>query len=174
MAITKERKVKLLADLIEKLPKSKITILINYSGLNTEQFSQLREKLEKIDADLRVVKNNIIKLAFKKTKTAIDPEILTGPIALIFGFSEEIRPAKIIWEFSQIEKKPEILTGAIYQNEFTDSEIIKKLAKIPEINILKTQLVSNISAPISGLIFSLKANLSGIVSILNQYQQQKT
>ncbi len=172
MGIKKE-KVKLVKNLSEKLSKIKIAILVNYSGLNTGQLSDLREKLEEKDAELKVIKNTLAKRACQKVDIKIEPDVFTGPVALISGFSDEVGPAKIVWKFARIEKKPEIL-GAIYENEFIEKDTVEKLAKIPERSVLEEQLVHQIQAPISGLVYVMKANLAGLVSILNQYQKQQT
>ncbi len=171
MTINKTEKVKLVESLTEKLSKIKIAILVNYSGLNTEQFSDLREKLEESNAELKVIKNTLAKRACEKANLKIDSEFFKGPIAMVFGFSNEVEPAKIVWKFARIEKKPEIL-GAIYEDEFIEKDVVEKLAKIPERSVLEAQLVGQIQAPISGLVYVMKANLSGLVSILNQYQKQ--
>ena len=173
MAIRKEEKIKIVDNLIEKLAKIKIAILINYSGLNTEQLFNLREKLEEKESELKVIKNNLIQKALKSAKIEIDPDIIKGPIALIFSFSNELEPTKIVYQFSKIEEKPQIL-GGIYKNEFIDTEMIEKLAKIPERPVLEAQLVGSIAAPISKLVYSLKGNLYSLVSILSQVSQQKT
>lgn len=171
MAITKQEKIKLVENLTEKLLKIKIAILINYSGLNTTQIIDLRDQLEEKNIQMKVIKNTLARRACKNNNVKIEPDILKGPVAIIFSDEDEVEPSKIISKFALLEKKPEIL-GAIYQNKFIDVEIIKKLAKIPEWPILVAQVVGGIKAPISGFVQVLKGNLSGLVSVLSQHSKQ--
>ena len=173
MAVKKEAKAKLVENLADKLSKIKIAIFVNYSGLETEKLFDLREQLETKDAEFKVVKNTLAKRACEKANLKINPDFFKGPMALVFGFSDEVDPAKIVWKFYKTEEKPEIL-AAIYEKEFTEKDIVEKLAQIPERPQLEAQLVGQIKAPISGLVYAMKANLNGLVSILNQVSKQKT
>ena len=169
----RKEKAKLVKDLSEKLSKIKIAILVNYSGLEADKLFDLRDRLEQKEAEFRVVKNTLAKKACEKANIKIDPEFFKGPVAIIFGFSDEVEPAKIVYKFAKIEKKPEIL-GAIYENESIDKDTVEKLAKIPEKSVLEAQLVGQIQAPITGLVNVLRANLTGLTSILDQYKKQIT
>jgi large subunit ribosomal protein L10 len=169
MAITKQKKEELLSDILDKLPKSKIVILVNYSGLKTEQIFDLKDQLSAQDSNFKIIKNTLAKKACKDLKIEIDDELFQGPIALIYGFSDEVNPAKTLYQFNKLETKPEIL-GAIYENKFIEASTVEQLSKIPVRKILETKLVGSIFSPISGLVYTLKGNLYSLVSILSQYK----
>ncbi len=98
MAITKQKKEELLTDLIDKLPKSKIVILVNYSGLKTEQIFNLKDNLEKQDSNFKIIKNTLAKKACKDLKIEIENDVFQGPIALVYGFSDEVSPIKTLYQ----------------------------------------------------------------------------
>ena len=146
MALKKPEKITLINDLIDKFTSAKIIILINYSGLTCEQIINLRNQLEEKESNFKVIKNSLIKIACHQIKLEIDQDVFRGQLAMVFGFADEINPARIIYQFSKTEKKPRVI-GAIYQNKYLESDLVAKLAKIPDRNTLETQLVGQISSP---------------------------
>lgn len=174
MPITRKKKTEILQDLNEKLPKSKIAILMNFSGLSMDKIIELRKGTEAHDAEFKVTKNNLLKIAVKENNLEIQEEVIQGPMAIIFGFRDEVEPAKILAKLATDEKKPEMILGAIYENKFVPAETVRALSKIPGRDILEARLVGNLNAPISNLVWSLKYNLFSLTSILKQYHNQLT
>lgn len=169
--LQKKKKQQIVSDLKDRLSSIKIVILINYSGLTTKESDVLREKLETQNSQLQIVKNNLVKIAIKEANIDVDPEIFKGQIALVFSNEDEIFPAKTLAQFYQKTEKPNII-GAIYENEFITKEKVEQLAKIPDRQILLAQLVANTSSPLTGLVHVLKANLTNLVLVLNQYKNK--
>jgi large subunit ribosomal protein L10 len=120
------------------------------------------------------VKKTLLKLAFKEKEiTAIDPKELKGELGVIFGFKDEITPAKIIYKFSQQhESLPKIL-GGILENNFKEEQDIVALAKLPSKEELLRKLLGSISNPISALVNILQGNIRGLVYVLGQISKNK-
>ncbi|HLC39224.1 MAG TPA: 50S ribosomal protein L10 [Patescibacteria group bacterium] len=172
MAISKTKKNQILDKLSKSIPDSKIIILFNFAGFTMEQLTELRGELRQKDAELKIIKNTLIKKAFLQNNLELDENVFFGPKSLVLGYADEAEPAKIVVKFLKNLKKPEAIMGAIYQNQFIPAEMVAKLAKIPDRKILEAQLVSQLAAPISGLQYVLKANISGLISIIKQYSKK--
>jgi large subunit ribosomal protein L10 len=173
MALSREKKEKLYKDLQDKLSKSKIAILVNYSGLKTPQIFDLKDNLEKHESSFQIIKNTLARKACENLQFNLNPDIFTGTLAIAYGFSDEVETTKILHQFSKSEEKPKIL-GAIYEKKWIDGQLVEKIAKIPDRKTLEAQLVGTIAAPISNLVYVLQGNLSGLISILSQVSKQKT
>ena len=165
MAKTKEEKQKALDKLKENLEKQKALVLVDYSGLKADDIFDFRERLKESDCSLIVAKKTLVKLAFKEKKIEIEDKSLEGQLALVFGFKDEVLPAKISYNFSQENENLKILGGFV-ENRFKTVDEINVLAKIPSKEELYARVVGSISAPISNFVRVLQGNIKGLVYIL--------
>jgi len=165
MALTKEQKQKIVEELKENIDKQKSMVFVAIEGLKAADLFDLRKRLKAADCLLIVAKKTLLDIAFKERKVGIEPEKLAGQLALVFGFKDQISPAKIPYNFSLENKNLKIL-GGFYENKLRDAEEIITLARIPSREELLAGLVGSISAPISGFVNVLQANIKGLMTVL--------
>src|SRR3989344_2701935 len=115
MPQTKEQKKKVLEDLKEKLTRQKTMVFADFSGIKVKDLSDLRKKLKTVSSELKVAKKTLIALALKEQNPKISQKIkaLAGEMALVFGYQDELAPAKTVWQFSQGSPEIKILGGAL-------------------------------------------------------------
>jgi large subunit ribosomal protein L10 len=170
MAKTKEEKKKILKDLKEKIEKQKIMIFVDFTGIKSKELFLLRRKLKELGNEMKVVKKTLINLALKEKKLDLfDVKKMVGEIAVVFGFKNEILPAKTVYEFSRENKNLKIL-GGILEKNFILTEKIEELAKLSTKEELIAKLVSSIFAPISNFVYVLRSIPQSLVLVLNQIQ----
>ncbi len=69
-------KQRLVAELQERMRGAKVAFLTRFTGLNVEKMTQIRQELKRTDVELRVIKNNLFRLAIKRNgQRIIDPEV---------------------------------------------------------------------------------------------------
>jgi len=164
--LTKNQKRELVKDLTEKLSKIKTAIFTDYTGLSVVKMTELRRQLKEQDAEMRVIKKTLVDLALKESKAA-DFQIkkLNGQLAVVFGYCDEVAPAKVLYNFSKKEEHLKIL-GGLLENSFVNSEQVISLAKLPSRPELLGRTVGAIAAPLSGFINVLQGNLRNLVYVL--------
>ncbi len=165
MALTKTQKQKILQDLKEKIAKAKAIVLVGIAGLKVKDISELRKKLKTIDGNLKVVKKTLAERVLKENKLDFDKKRFKEELALVFGFEDEILPAKTVYQFSQENDKLKILGGFLEQ-KFQAAEEIITLAQLPSKEELLAKLVGSIASPISGLVNVLQGNIKGLITVL--------
>ena len=165
MVLTKVQKEKILEDLEEKIAKQKAMIFVDFTGLRVKDFSSLRKKLKAVGEEMKVAKKTLMGIAFKKAKIEIETKKLPGEAALVFGYKDELMPAKIVYQFSRECPNLKIL-GGFFGNKFLETEKIIELAKLPTREELLARLVGSISSPISNLVSVLEANIKGLITVL--------
>ena len=171
MAKTREQKEKIVEELADKLSKAKSIIFTDYRGLKMNEMEELRDSSFEKGIDYKVAKINLLKLAKKIAKVDIDTEqFKEKPLAIVFGYEDEITPAKVIYDFSRAHEKLEIL-GGLLDGRPMDNEEIKTFALLPGREELYAKLVGSIASPISGIVNVLSSNLRGLVSIISQYKE---
>lgn len=167
MALTKAQKQKILEDLKDKIAKQKAMIFVGITGLKVKDISDLRKKVKENDGNLKVAKKTLIEKAFKESKLDFDKNKYKEEIGLVFGFKDEVSPAKIAYQFSVANDKLKIL-GGFLEGQFKSIEEIKALAQLPTKQELLAQLVGSISAPVSNLVYALNYNIKGLLQVLTQ------
>lgn len=171
MAVTREKKEQIVADLTDKFKKVKLAVITDFTGLKSEEEDELRTSAEKVGVDYKVYKNTLIKLALKNAGIDADDSVFTGTRALAFGYEDEVAPSKVVFEFTKSHENVKIL-GGILDGKLVEAETINTLALIPGRDELYARVVGSVSAPISGFVNVLSGNLRGLVSVLNQYHKQ--
>ena len=172
MATTKEQKKLILEGLNERIKKQTTIIIVDFTGLKAVESFDLRERLKKVGAELKVAKKTLIQLALKNNNLSKNIKEMSGEIALVFGYQDEILPAKAIYDFSKENEKLKIL-GGFFENEFQEAEKFIELAKLPSKEELLGKLVGSISSPITGFVRSLQYNLKGLIFALNAIKENK-
>lgn len=167
MALTKVQKQKIIEELKEKVAKQKVIIFVNFSGLKVKDLFNLRKKLKMAGNELKVAKKTLMGIVFKKAKIEIEPKKLAGELALVFGYKDEISPAKILWQFTELNPNLKIL-GGFFGNKFRGAEEIIALAKLPLKEELLAGLVGSLSAPITNFLNVLQGNLRKLIHIISQ------
>ena len=167
MPKTKEQKKEILRGLEDKIGKQKSMVLVAIKGLGAKDVFDLREQLKKADCLLSVAKKTLFGLAFKAKKIKIDKEKMEGEVGLVFGFKDEIAPAKISYQFSQTNENLKIL-GGFFENNFIGKDEVVGLANLPSKMELLAKVVGSIASPISGFANVLQGNIRGLINVLTK------
>lgn len=167
MPLTKNQKKKVIDDLKEKIDKQKILFFVDLKGLKVKDLSNLKQRLKKVDSQLKVSKKTLLKLAFKEKKIDLDTKKLEGEVASVFGFKDEILPAKTTYQFSLENKNIKIL-GGYFSGKFVGAEEMIAISQLLTKDELLARLVGTVSAPISNFVQVLNANIKGLLQVLTQ------
>lgn len=168
MAISKDKKQQLVADLNTLLSNAKMTVFAKYQGLTVAELQELRKLARENKVQIKVVKNRLVKVAMNEIAVYKDTDTtnLTGQLLYAISDTDEVMPAKTLAEFAKKHKALEI-SGAFNGEgiSMTDAET-KALATLPTKNELIAsvvmQLLSPITASVSGLTGAMPDILSGL------------
>ena len=172
MAKTRKQKEKEINDLIDKLKRAKIAVLTGYQGLTVFEMQELRSKLKELEADYKVAKNTLLKIALKKAGLNLDISEYKVPLALAFSYEDEVSVPKEVYEFSKSSKALEILSG-IMDEKLVSKDTIIKLATLPSKEELLSEIVYMLNYPLSGLVNVLQGNTRKLVYALKAISENK-
>lgn len=150
----------------EKVAKSKSITITDYRGLTTAQLLDLRQKLLDLDAEYQVTKNTLLCRALAKEGHDVESELVEGPTATLFSYGDEVAPIKALSSFAKLMKLP-VIKGGYLGKEFLRAERLEALAKLPNKEVLVSQVMGTINAPITGLVNVLQANIQNLLFALN-------
>lgn len=157
----------------EKIDKAQVAVVSEYTGLSVEEITKLRRELQKEGGDYMVTKNTLAKIAIKGTPYEVLAETLKGPIAIAFGFTDQVAPAKVLSKFIKDTKKGEIIAAAM-DGQLMSAEEAKALANLPSREELYAKMLGCINSPASGIANSVNAVMSSLVRTVAAVRDQKS
>ena len=170
---TKAFKQDKVSQIKEKIDKAQVAIVTEYKGYSVEEITNLRRALQKEGGDYMVTKNTLAKLAIKDTPYEVLAETLKGPIAIAFGFDDQVAPAKALSKFIKDTKKGEILAAAMDGRLMSAAEA-KALATLPSKEEIYAKMLGCINSPASGIANSVNAVMSSLVRAIAAVRDQKS
>jgi large subunit ribosomal protein L10 len=171
--MSKQNKIDAVAKITADLKAADVYYFVDYRGLTFAEATDLRARLRKVDAELRVVKNTLGKIAAANAGVEGLDELLSGPTAVAYVHGDPAKVAKAIQDFIREKKKAAIKGGKLQRSVLSASEV-EALASLPAREQLIAQLVGAIASPLSGLANALSGPIRGLVVVLGQVQEQKS
>lgn len=155
MSLNLNDKKAVVAEISAKLASAQTVVLAEYRGIEVGHLTQLRAKARSGGVYLRVLKNTLARRAVEGTAFAGLASEMTGP--LIYAISEDaVAAAKVVSDFAKSNDKLVIKAGN-YAGSPLDKAAVTALANIPTREVLISQLLGVMLAPVSGMARILAA-----------------
>ncbi len=148
-------------------------VFTGYQGLKSEELTELRKDLAKAGSSLHVVKNTLAQLGAKKAKREDIIPFLDGPVAVASSSTGDLNLAKFLVEFAKLHPFL-VIKGGIFKERVLTLTEVNNLAKLPSREVLLSQVISGLLAPVNGFVFTLKGLIYGLVGVLKNIEKQKT
>ena len=174
MALTKQQKETILAEVTSQLEDASTIYLTNASGLTVDNANALRKKFRESDIQYRVVKNTLLRLAMDKVGGYEDLyDMLAGPTAVAFG-NEPAAPARVMKEFS---KGPgdglPSLKGAYVDGAVYGADALEALASLKSKDELIGDIIGLLMAPMTNVVGGLQAQGSNLVGAIKTIAERE-
>ena len=171
MAISKDKKNTLVADLTELLTNAKATVFAKYQGLTVAELQELRKVARENGVKIKVVKNRLVRVAMGQIAVYKDTDTtgLTGQLLYAVSSEDEVAPAKVLAEFAKTHNALDLVGGFSDLGKALSTDEVKTLAAMPTKNELIAQVVAQLLSPVNDSVSALAGGLSGIVSGLEAH-----
>ena len=174
MPKTREQKKVILEGLRDKITRSKSVIFTKFDGLEVKDNEELRNELKAENSEYCVAKKTLFNIAFEDKKIeGLNVKSFDGRVAAVFGYEDEVAPAKIVDKFMKNHEGKVEFLGGILEDKFMDAGSVKQLAGLPSKQELYAKIVGSMNAPISGFVNVLAGNLRGLVTVLKAIEEKK-
>lgn len=166
MAISKDKKSTLVADLTELLSNAKSTVFAKYQGLTVAELQELRKEAREAGVKIKVVKNRLVRVALGEIAVYKDTDTtgLTGQLLYAISDSDEVMPAKVLANFAKTHEALALAGGFSDLGAALSEDEVKALASMPSKNELVAQVVATLLSPMGDVISATSGSLSGIIS----------
>ena len=145
MAITKEKKVTILAKLGEVKDTADSIVFVHYKGLSVADTTAMRKDLREKGVGMFVAKKTLMMRAFDGAYTGEVP-VLDGEIAVAYS-ADAMAPAQSMKEFSTKFKDKISIVGGVFQGVYKSQSEMIEIASIPSLQVLRGMFAQLINSP---------------------------
>jgi large subunit ribosomal protein L10 len=155
--MARPEKAEKVAQLKELFEGASSIFVTDYQGLDVAQATALRKSLRESNIKYVVAKNTLLRIAAKEAgfdSTVTDA--FSGPTAVAFCANDPSVPAKILYDSYKDLELPRTKVFVV-EAHVHQGDDIKRLADLPPREVLLSQLVSAVEAPLTSVVNAIEA-----------------
>jgi large subunit ribosomal protein L10 len=171
--VKKEDKERVVAELTERLRTTETLVVADYRGLTMPQIDDLRTKLIEHGARFAVVKNTLTRRAAEAAGSEALLALLDGPTAIAFLESDgdTVAVAKALVDAARDTRVLEV-RGGLLEGRPVEAADIESLAKLPPFEVLRSQVLGAITAPLTAIVGLFTAPLQDLYGLIDARIEQ--
>lgn len=168
MAISKQKKVKLITEYREQIEQSQGFILTDYRGLSVSDISDIRREMRPQGARFQVVKNRLLLLALAEAGISLPQDWLIGPTAIGFCHDEVPPVAKVLTDAAK-DLETLHIKGGVLDKAVIEAAQVRALASLPSREVLFAQALGTINAPATQVVGVVASGIRQVLNVLQAY-----
>jgi large subunit ribosomal protein L10 len=152
------KKIEEVAQLKDRIGRAEIAIATSYQGTSVAEQVALRAQLREAGAEMRVVKNTLLRIAAADAGLEQFADLADGPTAVVFGYEEPVGPARALTNYLRDHDDSAVaIRKAVIDGVLVDEAYVRDLATVPP----REELLSRIAGGLVGKIRELMMLLDG-------------
>lgn len=168
MALSKDQKSAVVADIADLLTSSKMTVVAEYKGMTVKSMQALRKEAKSNGTAVKVVKNRLVRQALGNVDAlkSADTSALTNQLLYAFNSEDEVAPAKALSDFAKKEPALQFVGAITAEGTFISADEVKALANLPSKQALVAGIINTLQSPLRNSISALGGNLHGYLQAI--------
>ena len=142
-------------------------VVTHYLGLTVAEMTDLRGRLRKEGAQIKVVKNRLAQKALNGSAGDAGQDLFRGPVAIAYGV-DPVSAAKVVTQYAKDNEKFTVV-GGLLGDQVLSQDAIKSLAALPSLDQIRSQLIGLIQAPATKIAGVLQAPAAQLARVFNAY-----
>jgi large subunit ribosomal protein L10 len=165
MAITRDKKNALVAEMTDMLRDSKMTVFAQYQGLSVADVQTLRKAAREAGVEIKVIKNRLVRVALGSLDTykSTDTALLTGQLLYAISSTDEVAPAQVLDTFAKTHPALQFVGAFSGEGALLGADEVKALAGLPSKDQLIGQVISQLLSPVHDITNALSGNLHALL-----------
>ena len=170
--MARPEKVQAVDEIKERFSDAEGALLTEYRGLSVGEIAELRVALREADADYKVLKNTLARIAAREVGLDGLDEMLTGPTAIAFCRSDPAAVAKALDDAAR--RFPVlVIKGGVLDGRVISGDQAKELARLEPRETQLAKIAMMMNSPARQLANVISALLRDLGSMLAQVADQK-
>jgi large subunit ribosomal protein L10 len=168
-------KIAEVADLTDRLKRSRAAVLMHYRELKVKEITDLRNRLRSggNEIELRVAKNTLLRIAANNAGKPGLEDLFKGPTAVAFIYSDEPKGAKAVADAIRALRKENVkVTGGVIGSQGLDPAGVERLGTMEPRDVQLAKLLGAMQASASQLAATLNGAAQQLVYTLMAYQEK--
>jgi large subunit ribosomal protein L10 len=142
-------------------------VVTHYLGLTVAEMTDLRLRLRKEGAKLKVVKNTLVQKALDGSVGEAGDALFKGPVAIAYA-SDPVSAAKVSTQYAKDNEKFKVI-GGLMGEVVLDQKGISALAALPSLDALRGKIVGLLQAPATKIAGVLQAPAGQLARVFAAY-----
>ena len=142
-------------------------VVTHYMGLTVAEMTDLRGRLRKEGASLKVVKNRLVQKALNGSVGEAGDALFKGPVAIAFA-PDPVSAAKVATQYAKDNDKFSVI-GGFMGLEVLDKSSVTALATLPSLDQLRAKLIGLLQAPATKIAGILQAPAGQLARVIGAY-----
>ena len=160
-------------DFRAKVQEAPALYLTDFSGLDVNSMTLLRQQIRDSGGEYLVVKNRLVKRAVADLDIPDISEALLGPTGVVLGYEGVVEPAKVVSDFAEEHDDKPVFKLGILDNKLVSAAEIQRLAKLPPREQLLAELAGALEAPMAALVNALEGKVQEMSGLLDALREQR-
>jgi large subunit ribosomal protein L10 len=170
--LNRNQKTDVVSALNETFSTAKFAVVAEYRGLKVTELEKLRKNLRDNDAQIKIAKNTLLRLAVKGTPYEGLADSFVGSTAVAVGMKEPVGPAKALTAFAAQFKAFTIRSASLGTGLLSADDVLA-LSKLPSRDELLGKLLGTMSGVPTGFVRVLSAVPQKLLYALTAIKEQK-
>jgi len=153
-------------ELTTLLRGAEIAIGTSYQGLPVSELTAMRRTFSNGGAQMRVVKNTLLRRAATAVGREVYATLADGPTAIVVG-TDPIATARVVMQYRREHaNSPFQVRRAVYGTELVDADYVEGLSTVPPREVLLGRIAGNLTskiAELAGLLQATTRDFAGLV-----------
>ncbi len=153
MAISRDKKQTLVAEIEQLLKDSKAVASATFAGVSVKDLQELRKMARENNVTVKVVKNRLVRVAMQGVDHLknVDTSSLTGQLIYAFSSEDEVAAAQVLGKFAKENPQMELVGAFMSDGTVMDKQAVTTLADLPGKDQLIGQIVETLLSPLHGI-----------------------
>lgn len=152
--------------LSDSLSRSQLTIIADYRGLSVVALQDLRSRLRPVEAEFKIAKNTLTRIAADRVGIEGLEAQLEGPTAIMFAFGDPVAPAKVISDFVRSSRILTVRAG-VMNGQVLDARDVEAISSLPPREELLGKLVGLLASPMARTVGVLSGPSRSVAYLVN-------
>ena len=165
MAITRDKKNTLVAEMSDVLQDAKMTVFAQYQGLSVADVQELRAAAREAGVIIKVIKNRLVRVALASNDVYKDTDTsaLSGQLLYAISTTDEVAPAQVLDKFAKTHPALVFVGAFSGEGATLSADDVKALAGLPSKNQLIGEVVAQLLSPVHDITNALSGNLHALL-----------
>ena len=170
--MARPEKVEAVKDIAGRFSDSDAALLTEYRGLSVTDMAEVRVALGEAEADYKVLKNTLARIAVREVGLEDLVGMLEGPTAIAFIKGDAAAAAKAL--DAAAKKFPVLqIKGGVLSGRIIDADQARELASLEPREVQLTKIAMMMNSPLQQTVNVIGALLRDLGSMLAQVIEQK-